>query len=618
MNLGFVLRQGVTLVRTVAEHVGGDPVFFGMQVARRLPGKYVAPVGRAVSRVPVPAVRATGLWLSGQESRASACVQEAAGSARGASARVLGEIALGLGLKDEALELAGRAGARGASATARRGAAGLRARLRWAAGDMSGAIEELPAGRYRTRLESERAVMTPGWTPAPAAAPGASRTPALLSGTPAEAPRTQVLFSLTNSLPHTQSGYTLRTHAVLRAVRDAGIDVLGSTRTGYPVSVGRFSSRDRDTIGGITYLRDVPWNQGSTLAERLGAQAAFLEEVGRDSGAQVLHTTTHFINGLAVREAARRLGVPWVYEVRGVLEETWASGRGSAEDKAAARESERFRLFRAQEIDVARSADFVVTLGHTMAQELVNRGVDASRVLVAPNAVGEAVLDADVTRPAAQVREELGLPAEGTWVGTAASIVGYEGLDTLVDAVALARADGHDLRLLVVGTGTELPTLRERAAVLGEHAVFTGRVPQAQAHAYVRALDVFVVPRRNDPVCALVTPIKPVEAAGLGRPVVVSDLPALTEALPAGAFTAVPPEEPGTLASELVRLAQDPLQRARMAATGRDFVLAERRWESVAQGFVDMYAKLGVEVGSSVTAVPVPGVESGTGEGGRR
>ncbi|WP_092008929.1 glycosyltransferase family 4 protein [Brevibacterium siliguriense] len=138
-------------------------------------------------------------------------------------------------------------------------------------------------------------------------------------------------------------------------------------------------------------------------------------------------------------------------------------------------------------------------------------------------------MDTDVTRTPADMRRSLGLPGDGIWVGTAASIVGYEGLDDLVDAVILARSQGTDLRLLIAGDGVALPELRERAAVLGENAVFTGRVSQSQAIEYQLALDAIVVPRKDEPVCRLVTPIKPIEAMGLARPVVISDLPALRE-----------------------------------------------------------------------------------------
>ena len=166
---------------------------------------------------------------------------------------------------------------------------------------------------------------------------------------------------------------------------------------------------------------------------------------------QVLPTTTPYVNGLATGAAAAAAGLPWVYEVRGVLEETWAAGGSTSVERAARRASQRFELMRAKEIEVATYADAVITLGETMRHHLIDGGVPAEKITVIPNSVSEAVVNADTTRAPSEVRAGLGLPEGGVWVGTAASIVGYEGLDDLVDAVVLARAQGVDLRLLIAG-----------------------------------------------------------------------------------------------------------------------------------------------------------------------
>lgn len=192
------------------------------------------------------------------------------------------------------------------------------------------------------------------------------------------------------------------------------------------------------------------------------------------------------------------------------------------------------------------------------------------------------------------MRQQLGLPRDGIWVGTAASVVAYEGLDVLVDAVRSARESGSDVRVLIVGDGVELSALRERAQDLGDHVVFTGRVPPSSARTLVRALDVFVVPRKDVAVCRTITPLKPAEAGGLGRPVILSDLPALAEALPSGARCIVPPESAEALARMLVELAADPEERRRLGQAARSWVEEYRTWRTVGQNYRLMYEKLGV------------------------
>ena len=358
------------------------------------------------------------------------------------------------------------------------------------------------------------------------------------------------------------------------------------------MTIGRLSQAPVEVVDGVEYIRDVPLRPRPTPSERLSEQANHIAAEAHERGAEILHTTTHYVNGLATGAAAKAVGLPWVYEVRGVLEETWAAAGSSPEERSARRDSQRFALMRAKEIEVASAADAVITLGETMREHLIAGGVPAETITLIPNSVSEAVVDTDVTRTPAEVRRSLGLPEDGIWVGTAASIVGYEGLDDLVDAVILARSQGSDLRLLIAGDGVALPELRERAADLGENAVFTGRVSQAQAIEYQLALDAIVVPRKDEPVCRLVTPIKPIEAMGLARPVVISDLPALRELVPDNAGLVTPPENPQKLAELLSELASDDTARARFGDNGRAHVLATRRWKEIGRRYGQVYSQL--------------------------
>ena len=572
MNLIFLARQVTNVVTTTAAHITDDRVFFGMQLARRLPGPASRLVGRALGRLPGDASQAASAWLLGQETTAKALV---AGSRT--PSRLLGEIALNLGLLVDAEAIA----------EAVPQAAALRSRIRWTQGAIDEAITALPTGARRTRLIEERRCLQPGWWP---------EVSSHITARPVQqaegAPTPSALHVLTNSLPHTRSGYAYRSHAILTTLKDAGHSVAAATRPSYPVTIGRVSSGPVETVEGVDYLRQVPLRPLSTPTARLDDQASWLAAQAQDRRTEILHTTTHYVNGLATGAAARATGLPWVYEVRGVLEETWAAAGGTPAEREARRASQRFALMRAKEIEVASAADAVITLGETMREHLIAGGVPANSITLIPNSVSEAVVGADVARTPADVRAGLGLPEAGTWVGTAASVVGYEGLDDLVDAVILARSQGTDLRLLIAGDGIALPALRERARALGEHAVFTGRVSQTQAIEHQLALDAIVVPRKNEPVCRLVTPIKPIEAMGLARPVVISDLPALRELVPDTAGVRVSPGNPRELADTLSELAFDEEARKRFGENGREHVFATRRWKDIGRRYGQVYSEL--------------------------
>lgn len=222
MNLTFLARQIGNAVTTTVGHMDEDRVFFSMQLARRLPRSASKTVGRLLGWIPSTATGAASAWLQGHESRAKAIITSAE---ERQPSRLLGEIALNLGM----LETAGRI------AEWLESAAALRSRILWTQGRIDEAIATLPDSKRKRRLVSERTSMSPGWWPA-SDSHGVAR-PASRSTTGTAA----TLHVLTNSLPHTRSGYAYRSHLILTTLRDLGHQVAAATRPSYPVTIGRLS-----------------------------------------------------------------------------------------------------------------------------------------------------------------------------------------------------------------------------------------------------------------------------------------------------------------------------------------------------------------------------------------
>ncbi|MGG5171555.1 glycosyltransferase family 4 protein [Pseudarthrobacter sp. J1738] len=502
-------------------------------------------------------------------------------SISGSSAVRLADLALAAGCLEQADSLA----LNGAQAPNH---AAFIARRFWYDGAMTAAVEHLKLeeakhggsrsakrlASQRRRLESELKVFT-GFLP-------------VLTPREHQPRKRTVMHVLTNSLPHTGSGYAQRTHSILTAQRDLGWNVSAVTRLGYPVQVGKVLASGADSVDGIDYVRINPGRLKEGMAARLQQQAELVADEAVRRGASVLHTTTHFTNALVTAAAADALGIPWVYEVRGQLADTWASTRGPE-----AIRSERFRLFREREADVMKRADLVVTLGEAMRANIVDAGVDSANILVAPNAVGGAFLDEPMTQQDA--RRQLGLAEDALMIGTVSSLVDYEGLDTLLRAAALLIPRFSKLRVLIVGDGVSAPSLRALAQELGISAqtIFTGRVPRNLTPIYHAALDVFVVPRIDSSVTRDVTPLKPVEAMASARPVVASDLPALRELLAegeTGMFAQA--ENPASLASSIDRLLVSPQKRYQLGRRARQVTLLDRTWKANAKRALSAYDRL--------------------------
>jgi glycosyltransferase involved in cell wall biosynthesis len=103
------------------------------------------------------------------------------------------------------------------------------------------------------------------------------------------------------------------------------------------------------------------------------------------------------------------------------------------------------------------------------------------------------------------------------------------GLEQLLEALALARNTGADLRLAVIGSGDLLRPLQSLAVSLGLGDVvdFRGRVPDAQLVDWYRAADLFVLPTIAYEGFGMVT----VEALACGVPVVGTPVGATPELL---------------------------------------------------------------------------------------
>lgn len=385
--------------------------------------------------------------------------------------------------------------------------------------------------------------------------------------------RPRILHVVKTSLPQVQAGYTLRTHAVLRAQRDAGWDVRAVTRLGFPVVQGHLAER-RDVVDGIDYRRLLSARGSDVLqfADRLAGIARRLD-------IDLLHAASDHVNGHAALLATQSLDVPVVYEVRGFLEDSWACQHGGDRRAAA---TERYRLARARETEVMLAADAVVTLSSTMAADIVARGVPAERVHLVPNGVDDAFLAP--VRDAAQVRARLGLPDDRLWVGAVTGIHAFEGLPTLVEAVRIARADGLDVGAVIVGDGPARVDLQRLLPADGS-VRWIPRVDPGAARDWYDALDAVLVPRIDARVTRLVTPLKPVEALARQRLVIASDLPALREAT-GGHARFVAPGSAQDLAAELGEVSA----HRDLAVAGRAWVSAERRWQHVCAGYRAAYA----------------------------
>lgn len=401
-----------------------------------------------------------------------------------------------------------------------------------------------------------------------------------------------VLHLVTNCLPYTQAGYTIRTHNILEAQLNLGIKATAVTRYGYPINIGKFFTGDKTEVTGFNSQIKVSYHH---LIPSGIAKKSELEEATRQTiklvqklRPKVLHAATDFINGEIASATATATDLPLAYEVRGFLEQSWLT-----KNPTNSTSSDYYQEFLARETAVMQRANVITTLSETMKAEITKRGIPAEKIKLTPNAVSDSLLTN--TKSAAQARSELKLPELPTF-GIATTLYPFENVSLLIGSLEQLRNSGLAVQLVIVGDGPELDSLTKQAAASKHtnHIHLVGRKPFAETILFYQAMDVFVVPRTKSSVTELVTPLKPLEAMALGRPVIASNLPALAELItPNQTGLLIPPDSTAALTEALATLLYDSDQRHFLASTAKEWVAATRTWSKVAQQYRQVYQQLG-------------------------
>ena len=186
------------------------------------------------------------------------------------------------------------------------------------------------------------------------------------------------------------------------------------------------------------------------------------------------------------------------------------------------------------------------------------------------------VPDPDATRP----RDPRGLLFFGR-------MEAYKGLETLLDAAALLRAQGVAFRLVVAGRGPELARLAPRLSApdIELHESFLG--PEEAIALFQRA-SLVLAPYREATQSGVIA-----AAFGNGRPVVVSSVGGLPEVVTPGRDgLVVPPDDPSALAAALAPLLTDESKIETLATGVAAKVRDELDWAKIAARLDSFYREV--------------------------
>jgi PEP-CTERM/exosortase A-associated glycosyltransferase len=397
----------------------------------------------------------------------------------------------------------------------------------------------------------------------------------------------KVLHVLDHSLP-LHSGYTFRTQSILEEQRRRGWVPVAITSPKHEMS-WKNPTEQREEFGGFRFYRTgtlpkavVPFSAELRLMKALAGR---IEEVAKTEKPSVLHAHSPVLNALAALWVGRKLAIPVVYEIRAFWEDAAVDHRTYAQD------SWKYKMVRSLETWACRRANQVAVLCNGLKRDLIERGIPEEKLTVVANGINPE--DFRPRDPDAEFAKSFGIAGRKV-LGFIGSFYRYEGLDLLIKAVAKLSATRDDLVLLLVGGGEMEVELRNQIEEmkLQTRVVLPGRIPHEKIPSVYSLMDIVVYPRYSMRLTELVTPLKPLEAMAMAKPLIASDIGGhrelIKEELTGLLFK---PGDVSSLVERIQRLLDDAGLCSKLALQARDWVCENQTWAKTTSVYSSIYSK---------------------------
>jgi glycosyltransferase involved in cell wall biosynthesis len=262
-------------------------------------------------------------------------------------------------------------------------------------------------------------------------------------------------------------------------------------------------------------------------------------------------------------------------------------------------------LARAQERAATTFADFVVTVGWPFEKRLLARGVPQSKLTSFINSADPAYFPASLQGPIPYDANGQQGPFRFMFYGTISRRLG---IDTALQALALARREAPQLVLDIMGAGDDIDAFKALAVQLGlqEAVSFRPAVPPGPELAdFIVQHDAGIVPYHADGFADLLLPTKAYEMAWLRRPMIVSNTPAIRSMFRPESVLICDSESPEAFARAMIQLYNSAtLRQTMVSSAAQDY---ERfRWENERERYATLLQDL---AGTTATARRAVGVD---------
>jgi glycosyltransferase involved in cell wall biosynthesis len=228
-----------------------------------------------------------------------------------------------------------------------------------------------------------------------------------------------------------------------------------------------------------------------------------------------------------------------------------------------------------------------------VADALVARRVDCT---VAPSAAMAGFLYRELRVPARRLRvlhNGVAIPPAHQYrngirtFATAGSFAPCKAAPVLVEAFMAIAANRPDLRLLMIGDGSDRRRCEELARRAGMERQIEFMGYRTDVDAQLEQADAFVLPSLNENL-----PLALLQAMGAGLPCIAAGVGGVPEVLRADCGVLVTPGDVGSLRAAMQRLLDEPSLAARLGAAARDRIAEQFSLSRCAEGHLRLWSDI--------------------------
>ncbi len=247
---------------------------------------------------------------------------------------------------------------------------------------------------------------------------------------------------------------------------------------------------------------------------------------------------------------------------------------------------------------MAHTADRIITVSHTMRDDLIRHGWPQQKISVVWNGVDPERYDPEICKPeeVEKVRERYGISNDWSMIFFLGRLTWVKAVRNLLQAMPIVLSEYPKTKLVILGKGEEQRDVMETAERLGIKDNVICRfefVPEKERILHYAAADLCVFPSVYEPFG-----IVSLEAMAMKKPVVVGARGVVgfrEQVIPSGSEQSgvhVNGNDPTDIAWGIKQVLQDPERARRWGENGRKRVLRYFTWRKAAEQTLEIYETL--------------------------